>query len=81
MKTGTKKAGGDVAAAQSALARYWGTRGDEGMAEAAEALRSLSPEQLKMVGAWIPHGNPGSSTAVKCDRARAIVLGVLEEKR
>lgn len=67
-------------AAKTALSRFWGTRGDEGRAEAAEECRKLSAEQLRLVEAWIPHGPPGTATGIKCDRARAIVQGVLKEK-
>ena len=70
----------NAAVAQATLSTYWSTRGDQGLDVAAAACRALSREQLKMIYAWIPQANPGSSTAIKCDRARLVVDGILAEK-
>ena len=70
----------NAAVAQAALSTYWSTRGDQGLDVAAAACRALTREQLKMIYAWIPQANPGSSTAIKCDRARLVVDGILAEK-
>jgi hypothetical protein len=67
-----------VSGAQAALQAYWGTSGDQGRGEAAEACRLLTKEELRLVEAWIPQGS--GLTAAKCDRARAIVRGVIAEK-
>lgn len=69
-----------VEAAKTALAGFWGTRGDEGMADVVNALRQLTSEQLGVLKHWIPSGNPGSSTASKCDKARRIVEDLMREK-
>jgi hypothetical protein len=71
-----------VAAAQRALQAFWASPGTAiGAAAAADACRAVpSDRALRLIGAWIPHGNPGSSTAVKCDLAREIVAAVIAER-
>jgi len=71
---------GLVAEAQTALQAFWATPGMEGAGQAAEACRKLTKGELELVRAWVPHSNPGSSTAVKCERAREIITGVIAEK-
>ena len=75
-----KSAEPDVEQVKTALQRFWGTRGDDFMAEAADACRTLTKAQLRMVEAWIPSAPPGTSSGIKCERARAIVRGVINEK-
>lgn len=68
-----------VADAKRLLQAYWGPEGGD-PGEIAAACRRLKLAELVWVRAWIPAGNPGSTTAQHCARAREIVDGVIAEK-
>jgi hypothetical protein len=79
MKIGTRQSSlTDATAAQAALQRFWGTRGDEGYHEARIECQKLSADQLRWLEGWIPAGQ--GLTADKCKRARELVRGVIAEK-
>jgi hypothetical protein len=80
MKFGKTKEAPDAEAAKAALARDWGTRGDDGMSEVVDALRPLTKEQLGMLKHWVPNPPPGTSTAAKCEKARGIIVDIAESK-
>ena len=62
-----------VQAAQEALANFWSTPGMLGADAAIAALRQLTAPELALLELWVPDGNPGSPTALRCARAREFV--------
>lgn len=69
-----------VEQAMRLLQNFWGGVSHTPASEVAEALRKLKPAELGLVRAWVPQGSSGSPTAVRCERAREIVSGVIAEK-
>lgn len=76
-----KKRGGDPEPVKESMRCFWGIGpGSEAqLAEIADQLRELSPDQLKLLNAFVPRGVPGTDIGTRCERLRDVIAGVLAE--
>ena len=71
----------DAEEIKAALAQFWGQGpgSNEQLGGIADLLRELDPAQVRLLGAFVPRGVPGTDIGARCDRLRDVIAGVLSE--